>query len=97
MNKNKIDNIQEFLTVNKGDDIPKQQIVNIQLLLHRHPPAAVIRFLTDLHQEYSKKLQKVIREDKTSSRLDELIAAKFRIKMAINSIRNYANEGGRTS
>jgi hypothetical protein len=97
MNKNKIDNIQEFLTVSKGDDIPKHQIVNIQLLLHRHPPGDVIRFLTDLHQEYSKKLQKVIREDKTSFRLDELIAAKFRIKMAINSIRNYANEGGRTS
>lgn len=97
MNKNKIDNIQEFLTVNKGDDIPKQQIINIQLLLYRHPPAAVIRFLTDLHQEYSKKLRRVIREDKTSAKLDELIAAKFRVKMAINAIRNYANEGGRAS
>jgi hypothetical protein len=97
MNKSNIKTIQDFLTIDKGDDTQKYQIINIQLLLYRHPPAAVIRFLTDLHQEYSKKLRRVIREDKTSAKLDELIAAKFRVKMAINAIRNYANEGGRAS
>ena len=97
MNKNTIDNIQEFLTVNRGDDNPKYQIINVQLLLRKHPAATVLRFLTDLHKDYTKKLQKVIREDKTSAKIDQIIAAKWRVKMAINSIRNYANEGGRTS
>jgi hypothetical protein len=96
MSKVDIDNIQDFLTVVREDENKKHQIVCIELLLRRHPPAAVISFLTDLHKDYTRKLKKVIREDKTSCKLDEIIAAKFRIKMAINSIRNYANEGGRT-
>ena len=97
MSKIEIDKIQDFLTVVRENENKKHQIVCIELLLRRHPPAAVISFLTDLHKDYTKKLKKVIREDRTSFKLDELIAAKFRIKMAINSIRNYANEGGRTS
>ena len=96
MSKVEVDNIQDFLTVVREKDNKKHQIVCIELLLRRHPPAAVISFLTDIHKDYTRKLKKVIREDKTSCKLDEIIAAKFRIKMAINSIRNYANEGGRT-
>lgn len=96
MSKVDIDNIQDFLTVVREKENKKHQIVCIELLLRRHPPAAVIKFLTDLHKDYTRKLKKVIREDKTSWKLDELIAAKFRIKMAINTIKNYANEGGRT-
>lgn len=96
MSKKEIDNIQNFLTVVRENE-KKKQILNIELLLRRHSPAAVILFLTDIHKDYSRKLQRIIREDKTSSKLDEIIAAKFRIKMAINSIRNYANQGGRAS
>ena len=96
MSKVEIDKIQDFLTVVKEKENKPHQIVCIELLLRRHPPAAVISFLNDLHKDYTRKLKKVIREDKTSWKLDELIAAKFRIKMAINSIKNYANEGGRT-
>ena len=95
MSKIEIDKIQDFLTVVKENENKRHQIVCIELLLRRHPPAAVISFLNDLHKDYTRKLKKVIREDKTSFKLDELIAAKFRIKMAINSIKNYANEGGR--
>ena len=95
MSKIEIDNIQDFLTVVREKENKRHQIVCIELLLRRHPPAAVICFLNDLHKDYTRKLKKVIREDKTSWKLDELIAAKFRIKMAINSIKNYANEGGR--
>jgi hypothetical protein len=97
MNKTCIDNIQAFLTVDKGDDKPKCQIINIQLLLRRHPPSAVIQFLTSLHKDYTRKLHKVIREDKTSCKIDEIIAAKWRVKMAINAIKNYVNEGGRAA
>ena len=97
MNKSSIDNIQAFLTVDKGDDKPKYQIINIQLLLRRHSPSAVIRFLTDLHKDYTRKLQKIIQEDKTSCKVDQIIAAKWRVKMAINAIKNYVNEGGRAA
>lgn len=97
MRKNEIENVQGFLTIVRENEEKKREVINVELLLRRHPPAAVIRFLTDLHKDYTHKLQKVIREDRTSFKLDEIIAIKFRIKMAINAIRNYANEGGRTS
>jgi hypothetical protein len=92
MSKKEIDNIQDFLTINNKDK--KFQIVNVELLLRRHPPSAVIGFLDELHKDYTKKLKDIIKEDKTSSKLNDIIATKFRIKMAINSIRNYQNQGG---
>lgn len=95
MSNNDIQNIQQFLTVVDEEKDKKYQIVNIQLLLRRHPPTAVIRFLTDLHKDYTRKLQKVIREDRTSSKIDQIIAAKWRVKMAINAIKNTVHEGGR--
>ena len=58
----------------------------------RHPPEAVISFLQELHKDYGKALSKLIQEDKTSSQVNELVAKRFRIKMAINTIRNYSKE-----
>ena len=97
MSKKEINNIQDFLTIKNENQNVKYQIVNIQLLLRRHPPVAVIGFLTELHKDYAKKLQKMIREDKTSFKLNEIIATKFRIKMAINTIKNYSSEGDRAA
>lgn len=97
MSKNEISNIQDFLTIDQKDSKKKYQIVNVEFLLRRHPPSAVIGFLDELHKDYKKKLQKIIREDKTSSKLNDIIATKFRIKMAINSIKNYDNQGGRAA
>ena len=97
MSKNEINHIQDFLTIIKEGENIRYQIVNVQLLLRRHPPAAVIGFLNELHKDYSKRLKKIIREDKTSSKLNEIIAVKFRIKMAMNSIRNYSNQGGKAA
>ena len=73
-----------------GDRI--YQIVNVELLLRRHPPDAVITFLQELHKDYGKALSKIIKEDKTSSQINELVAKRFRIKMAINTIRNLEKE-----
>jgi hypothetical protein len=95
MSKNEIDSIQDFLTVVKEDK--KVQIVNVELLLRKHPPKMVIGFLSELHKDYTRKLQKIIHEDKTSSKLNEIIATKFRIKMAMNSIKNYTSEGGKAA
>jgi len=97
MSKKEIKNIQEFLTIVKEDENRKHQIVNVELMLRRHQPGAVINFLDGLHKEYASKLQKIIREDKTSTRLNEIIATKFRIKMAINCIKNIDKQGGKAA
>ena len=94
MSKKEINNIQDFLTIKNENQNVKYQIVNIQLLLRRHPPTAVISFLDELHKDYTKKLKDVIKVDKTSSKLNEIIATKFRIKMAINCIKNIDKHGG---
>ena len=95
MSKNEIENIQQFLTVVNEDENKRYQIVNVQLLLNRHSPGSVIRFLTELHKDYTRKLQRVLRTDRTSSKIDQIIAAKWRVKMAINAIKNTVHEGGR--
>jgi len=68
MSKKEIDNIQDFLTIVKEDENKKHQIVNVELMLRRHPPSAVIDFLNGLHKEYARKLQKekmlINKEDK---------------------------------
>ncbi len=97
MSTKEIENIQNFLTIYKEDENRKHQIVNVELMLRCHPPAAVINFLDGLHREYAKKLQKIIREDKTSSQLNKILGTKFRIKMAINCIRNAHKEGGQAA
>ena len=97
MSKNEIDSIQDFLTVVKENEDKKVQIVNVELLLRKHSPKVVIGFLSELHKDYTRKLQKIIHEDKTSSKLNEIIATKFRIKMAMNTIKNYTSEGGKAA
>ena len=94
MSKKEIDNIQDFLTIVKEEENRRHQIVNVELMLRRHPPSAVIDFLNGLHKEYARKLQKVIRDDKTSQRLNQILGTKFRIKMAINCIKNAHKQGG---
>ena len=86
MTKRVISNVQEFLTIVEEDRI--FQIVNVELLLRRHPPQAVIAFLQQLRSDYKKELSKLIKDSKTSSRVNELVAMNFRIKMAINTIKN---------
>ena len=97
MSKSEILNIQEFLTINYEKEDRKHQIVNIEFLLRRHSPDAVIKFLEQLHKEYSRKLRRIIRKDKTSQSLNEIIAKKFRIKMAINQIKNFEKKGGKAA
>ena len=86
MTKRVISNVQEFLTIVEEDRI--FQIVNVELLLRRHPPQAVIAFLQELRSDYKKELSKLIKDSKTSSRVNELVVRNFRIKMAINTIKN---------
>ena len=86
MTKKVISNVQDYLTVVGESKI--YQIVNVELLLRRHPPEAVIAFLDQLRNEYKKELSQLIKDSKTSSRINELVAKNFRLKMAINTIKN---------
>ena len=86
MTKKVINHVQDYLTVIGEDKV--YQIVNVELLLRRHPPEAVIAFLDQLRNEYKKELSQLIKDSKTSSRINELVAKNFRIKMAINTIKN---------
>jgi hypothetical protein len=86
MTKKIISNVQDYLTVLSEDQC--YQIVNVELLLRRHPPEAVIAFLEQLRSDYKKELSQLIKSDKTDIRIDELVAKNFRIKMAINTIKN---------
>jgi hypothetical protein len=89
MTRRAINDIQSFLTFMERDGNRVYQIVNVELLLRRHPPEAVITFLQELHKDFGKMLSKQIQEDKTNSLINELVAKRFRLKMAINTIRNY--------
>ena len=86
MTKKVINHVQEYLTV-LGEG-RCYQIVNVELLLRRHPPQAVIAFLNQLRSEYKKELSRLIKSNKTDPRINELVAKNFRIKMAINTIKN---------
>ena len=86
MTKRVINEVQEYLTVVGADRV--YQIVNVELLLRRHPPAAVIAFLDQLKMEYKKELGQLIKNNKTDPKINELVAKNFRIKMAINTIKN---------
>lgn len=92
MTKRVINNVQEYLTIIRDDGKMVYQIVNVELLLRRHPPEAVISFLSQLQIEYRKKLSKLIKADKTNSKINEIVAKRFRIKMAINTIKNNQKE-----
>jgi len=87
MTKRVINHVQEFLTV-VGDG-KVYQIVNVELLLRRHPPEAVIAFLKELQSDYKKELSKLIKTNRSDSKINEIVARSFRIKMAINTIKNY--------
>jgi len=92
MTKRAINDVQGFLTFVESGGDRVYEILNVGLLLRRHPPEAVVSFLQELHKDYSKELSKLIQEDKTNSMINELVAKRFRLKMAINTIRNYERE-----
>ena len=92
MTKRAIDKVQEFLTVVSSDGDKIYQIVNVELLLKKHPPGAVISFLRELQNDNNKSLKKLIKENASDSRINDVVARNFRIKMAISTIKNYREE-----
>ena len=55
MTKRVINEVQEYLTICGEDRV--YQIVNVEMLLKRHPGDAVIGFLKLLREDYKKELK----------------------------------------
>ena len=77
---------QDYLTVLHDDRV--HQIINVDLLLKRHSPESVVDFMEQLQEQHHKELRKLLKKDKTDPRINDLVAKRFRIRMAINTIRN---------
>ena len=90
MTKRVINEVQEYLTICGEDHV--YQIVNVEMLLKKHPGEAVIGFLNLLRDDYKKELKQLIQNNKTDPRINELVAKNFRIRMAINTIKNAKKE-----
>ena len=87
MTKRVINEVSEYLTV-CGEDRVYRIVSDIEILLKRHPPEAVVAFLDQLRMEYKKELGQLIKNNKTDEKVNDLIAKNWRIKMAINTIKN---------
>ncbi len=90
MTKKIINRVQDFLTVVGEERV--YVILDVRLLLKRHPPEAVIGFLTILREDYKKELARLLKENRTDPRINDLVAKNFRIKMAITTIRKAEKE-----
>ncbi len=56
MTKQIINSVQSYLTVIQDDGDIVYQIVNVELLLKRHPAEAVVSFLQELYKDFGKQL-----------------------------------------
>ena len=86
MRKKVINQVQDYLTIVGEDRV--YRIANVEVLLKNHPADAVIGFLNLLRGEYKTELKQLLKGNKTDPRINELVAKNFRIKMAINTIKN---------
>jgi hypothetical protein len=90
MTKRVINEVRDYLTVISEDRV--YQIVNAEMLLKRHPPDAVVGFLMLLRADYKRELKQLLKENRTSPRINQLVVLNFRLKMAISTIRNAKRE-----
>ena len=75
---------QQYLTIEKDGGF--KRIVNIEELMKRHNLHEVIRFLKEYLGDKEKGLRNLILMDKCQKRIDEYVAAMFRMHMAIKTL-----------
>ena len=90
MTKRVINEVQEFLTVVGSDHA--YQIVNVEMLLKRHSPEAVVAFFTQLRADYKKELREMLIENRKDPKVNHLIVKLFRLRMAIKTIQKAEKE-----
>jgi len=75
---------QDYLTIMRHGDL--KRIVDIDALRKKHSTDEIISFLKDYTREKEKCLRNLILMDKTQRRVDETVAAMFRLHMAIKTL-----------
>ena len=90
MTRRVINQVRDYITIVTEDRV--YQICPVEVLLMRHPPNAVVVFLEQLRAEYKKELGELIKVDPTHPKINHLVVLNFRLKMAINTIRNAKQE-----
>jgi len=84
MTKESIIEAQEYLRVKT--EYGCKRIIDIKSLLESHNDGEVIKFLKDYLREKEKTLKNMILIDKSHPKVDQIVAAMFRISMAIKSL-----------
>jgi hypothetical protein len=90
MSEQTVREAQAYLTLVNENRV--KRIVDIEPLLARHPRESVLFFLKELYKEKELALKEIIQADKTSSRVNDLIVAMFRIRMAMKTIQRDGKE-----
>lgn len=75
---------QEFLTFMNNGHV--KRIIDIEKLLERHPATLVLSLLKDILKEKQRTLKELVVTDKTTPKVNDTVAAMFRINMAIKTI-----------
>ena len=84
MTKKTLKEAQDFLTITYDGQI--KRIINIEMLVERHGSTTVLSLLKDILTEKRRILRDLVVTDKTTPKVNEMIAAMFRIHMAIRTI-----------
>jgi hypothetical protein len=84
MNKNAMRAAQKYLTYYKNDI--RKRIVDIRRLSKDHTTQEIIAFLKEYLREKERGLKNMLLIDRTNRRVDEMIAAIFRLYMAVNTL-----------
>ena len=90
MTLEKINEIQNYLTIDYGEY--KKTILDINLLLRRHTPEAVVTFLYQLIKEKEKALRNLIISDKSSPKVNDTVAFMLRVYLVIKILEREMEE-----
>jgi len=90
MTLEKINEIQNYLTIDYGEY--KKTILDINLLLRRHTPEAVVTFLYQLIKEKEKALRNLIISDKSSPKVNDTVAFMLRVYLVIKILERETEE-----
>ncbi|SHJ72844.1 hypothetical protein SAMN02745216_02139 [Desulfatibacillum alkenivorans DSM 16219] len=77
---------QNWLTIDQGHS--ELKLVDLTMIMHSHSTDKVIQFLGYLCQDYDRDLKRHIRKDKTDPRINDIVARRFRVKMAMRTMQN---------
>jgi len=90
MTRRVINQVRDYVTIITEDRV--YQICPVEMLLRQQTPEAVVALLGQLRAEYKKELREILKENKTHPKINHLVVLNFRLKMAINTIRNAKRE-----